>query len=454
MSTVNRLVTCINSLCAPNVSRFLESGKLDILLLDEFSQHISVLGTCPYIKDPSILSRYLDLIEQTPTAVICDADLSSYHVRLLQEWFPNREIHFYEMPFSQDKNLTCQFASGKTQAKSVIDHQLLPSIAQGNNVAIATDSRLYASKLEKIIRKHFPDIKLLLVNGKNRNEAAQREFLKNCDQEAKRYQVVIYSPVMQSGLSINAPFDQVFGFSHNIVLPTDFVQMLRRFRTVHQFTVVADLIPGRKGNEDWLARVQALQYAQRYVGNTDGVAVGEYDGFCEAERSRQVKLKALGGNGLFYLMQSRGFSMEYYQSPVQSESFKTCWKEAEAEVEKEERATIHQSPIVSASQYDELSHKVEPKLQEINSCERYRICEELGIEPVALKEGNIEFWQKIGLSRLRRFMQFPMPDGSHYQPQPDKEETSLCHRRFESIGIEVYRELLKPLFPNWDYQQS
>ena len=338
----------------------------------------------------------------------------SYHVRLLQEWFPERDIQFYEMPFSQDENLACQFATGKAQAKSVIDHQLLPAIAQGNKVAITTDNRLYAGKLESIIRKQFPDIELLLVHGKNKNEANQRDFLKHCDREAERYQVVIYTPAIQSGVSITTPFDQVFGFSHNIVLPTEFVQMLRRFRTVREFTVVADLIPCKKGNEDWLARVQALQYAERYVRNTDGVSVGEYDGFCEAERSRQVRLKALGGNGLFYLMQSRGFAMEYYQGKQQSESFELRWKATEEEVEKEERAAIQQSPIVSESQYDELSHKVEPGLQEICSCERYRICEELGIQPRTLKEEDIEFWQKVGLTRLRRFMQFPLPDGNHY----------------------------------------
>ncbi|MET4694480.1 plasmid replication protein, CyRepA1 family [Endozoicomonas lisbonensis] len=454
MATVDRLVTCINSLCAPNVSRFLESGKTDILLLDEFSQHISVLGTSPHIKDPSVLARYLDLIEQTPTVVICDADLSSYHVGLLQEWFPERDIQFYEMPYSKNVTFNCQFAVGKAQAKSVIDHQLLPSIARGKKIAIATDSRVYAGKLEKIIRKQFPDISMLLFHGKNRNEPEQMAFQKHFDQEAQRYQVIIYTPAIESGVSIQAPFDQVFGFSHNVVLPTKFVQMLRRFRSVEQFTVVADLIPGKKDNEDWLARVRALQYAERYVCNTDGVSVGEYDGFCEAERSRQVKLRALGGNGLFYLMQNRGFSMEYYQGKEQSESFELRWKATEEEVEKEERAAIQQSPIVSESQYEELSHKVEPRLQEICSCERYRICEELGIKPLALKEQDIEFWQKVGLTRLRRFMQFPLPGGSHYLPQPDQEGAAICHRRFESIGVEVYRELLKPLFSNWDYQQS
>ncbi len=153
MATVNRLVTCINSLCAPNVSRFLESGKPDVLFLDEFSQHISVLGTSPHIKDPSILSRYLDLIEQTSTVVICDADLSSYHVRLLQEWFPERHIQFYEMPCLRDKNLVCELSSGQKNAKSVIENQLLPSISQGQKVAITTDNRTYASQTGKTDKK-------------------------------------------------------------------------------------------------------------------------------------------------------------------------------------------------------------------------------------------------------------------------------------------------------------
>ena len=454
MPTVNRLVTCINSLCAPNVSRYLQSGKVDILLLDEFSQHISVLGTSPHIKDPSVLARYLDLIEQTPTVVICDADLSSYHVQLLQEWFPEREICCYEMPFSLSTDLVCEFTTGKTGAKSVVDQQILPLIAQGKKIAIATDNRVYAGKLEKIIRKQFPDISLLLYDGKNRNEPAQKAFQKDYDQEARRYQVIIYSPAIDSGISIQAPFDHVFGFSHNIVQPTKFVQMLRRFRSVRQFTVVADMNPGKKGNEDWLARLGALQYAERYVRNTDGVYVGEYDGFCEGERSRQVKLSALGGNGLFYLMQERGFTMEYYPSEVPSEGFEARWKAVEAEVEMEEVAAIRQSAIISSGQYDELSHKVEPRLQEILSCERFRICEELGIQPHQLKDVDIEFFKRVGLTRLRRFMQFPLPDGNHYQPQPDKENTPMCHRRFESIAVEVYHELLKPLFPGWDYQQS
>ncbi|MCW7552682.1 hypothetical protein NX722_08495 [Endozoicomonas gorgoniicola] len=358
MPAVNRLVTCINSLCAPNVSCYLQSGQPDILLLDEFSQHISVLGTCPHIKDPSVLSRYLDLIEQTPTVVICDADLSSYHVRLLQEWFPEKDIQFYEMPFSQNSGFVCEFATGKNGAKSVINQQVLPSIAQGRKIAIATDNRVYAGKLEKIIRKQFPDISLLRFDGQNRNEPDQKAFLQNCDQEAQRYQVIIYSPAIQSGVSIQAPFDQVFGFSHNIVLPTEFVQMLRRFRSARQFTVVADMIPAKKGNEDWLARLRALQYAERYVRNTDGVSVGEYDGFCEGERSRQVRLKALGGNGLFYLMQERGFIMEYHQSEVQPEGFEARWKEAETELEREEVAAVRQSAVISAEQYDQLSVSV------------------------------------------------------------------------------------------------
>ena len=152
-------------MCAPNVERFLASDKLDILLLDEFSQHISVLGTSPYIKDPKILNTYLDLIEKTSTVVICDADLSSHHVSLLQEWFPQRDIEFYEMPFSQDSELVCYFSVGKANSVAVVEHEVLPAIAQGKKIAIATDNKSYAQKLATTIYRQFPDTELLLVDG-------------------------------------------------------------------------------------------------------------------------------------------------------------------------------------------------------------------------------------------------------------------------------------------------
>ena len=454
MSGIDRLVTCINSLCAPNVERFLASAALDILLLDEFSQHISVLGTSPYIKDPKILKIYLDLIETISTVVICDADLSSHHINLLQEWFPEREICVYEMPFAQDETLNCHFSVGKMNAAAVVEHELLPAIARGEKVAIASDNRTYAEKLEGTIRKQFPDIELLLIDGTNRNEPAQRAFLKNSSEEAERYQVVIYTPAIQSGLSITAEFQQVFGFSHNIVLPTDFVQMLRRFRTAKQFTVVADIAARFGGNTDPLSRIQALEHASRYTVYRDDVYISEYDFFCESEKSRQIELRNLGANGLFILMENRGFAMHYHHPIPASERFGEQWQTLSAEIQQQEIETILRAPIISGTQYEQLSHKAEPRKQELYSCRRYKICDELGIVPTELKEADICFWQNTGLTRLRRFMTYPCSDGRQFQPRPDGDNLPLCHRRFEDIATKVYQDLLTPLFPNWNYTQS
>ena len=454
MSGIDRLVTCINSLCAPNVERFLASGALDILVLDEFTQHISSLGTSPYIKDPKILQTYLDLIEKTPTVVICDADLSSHHVSLLQEWFPDRDICFYEMPFTQDEAFDCHFSVGKANASAVVEHELLPAIAQGEKVAIASDNRTYAEKLEGIIRKQFPDINLLMIDGSNRNERAQRAFLKNSSEEAERYQVVIYTPAIQSGLSITAEFQQVFGFSHNIVLPTDFVQMLRRFRTVRQFTVVADIETRFGGNTDPLSRIKALEHTSRYTVYRENIRVSDYDFFCESEKARQIELRNLGGNGLHILMESRGFTMHYSNPVPASESFGEQWQTMSAEIQQREIEGILKAPIISGTQYEELAHKAEPRKQELYSCRRFKICDELGIVPTELTETDISFWLNTGLTRLRRFMQYPRSDGNQYQTKPDADNLPLCHRRFEDIAVKVYQDLLLSLFPNWDYTQS
>ena len=454
MSGIDRLVTCVNSLCAPNVERFLASGSLDILLLDEFTQHLSALGTSPYIKDPKILQTYLDLIETTSTVVISDADLSSHHISLLQEWFPDREICVYEMPFAQDDAFNCHFSVGKKNAAAVVEHELLPAIAQGEKIVIASDNRTYAEKLEGIIRKQFPDTKLLLIDGTNRNEPEQRAFLTNSSKEAERYQVVIYTPAIQSGLSITAEFQQVFGFSHNIVLPTEFVQMLRRFRTVRQFTVVADIEARFGGSTDPLSRIKALEHTSRYTTYRDNIRVSEYDFFCEAEKARQVELRNLGANGLFLLMENRGFAMHYSNPVTVSEHFGEQWQAMSAEIQQKEIEAILKAPIISSTQYDQLSHKAEPRKQELYSCRRYKICDELGIVTTELKEVDINFWLNTGLTRLRRFMYYPHSNGNQYQTKPDADNLPLCHRRFEDIAAKAYRDILSSLFPNWDYTQN
>ena len=442
MTGINRLVTCINSLCSPALSQFLAMGKPDVLILDEFSQHISVLATSPHIKDPSILSRYLDLIEQTSTVVICDADLSSYHIRLLQEWFPDRKVQCYDMPFPEHSDRSCHFSTGKQCAHAVVEQKLLPALARGERVAIATDSRCHACKLDEIVQKRLPHIPRLLIHGKNRTEQEQAAFLQDNRKVVHRYQLIIYTPAIQSGLSIDAPVDQVFGFSHNVILPTDFVQMLRRCRTTNTFNLVADLMPGKRGNEDWLARLQALQHAQRYNSNCDGVAIQEYDGFCERERSRHIRLRSLAANGLFYLMQSRGFTMHYDQSLTHSQAFKALWQEAEETVERKELKAVFTAPALSQPQFEQLNQKVDPSQQEQYSCERYRISEELGITANELQERDIRFWKNTGLTRLRRFMQFPLEKWSPLpvlSPMPEQRPfASVVLNRLVWTFIETY----------------
>ncbi|MGI9275222.1 MAG: hypothetical protein ACR2PT_10315, partial [Endozoicomonas sp.] len=90
-------------------------------------------------------------------------------------------------------------------------------------------------------------------------------------------------------------------------------------------------------------------------------------------------------------------------------------------------------------------------------CERFRVCNELGIEPEQLQENDVAFWQTIGLTRLRRFMLWPLSaqqGGGRYELQPDPDQMPLCHRRFEEIGVQVYWEILQPLFHGWDYSRE
>ncbi|MGI9276442.1 MAG: hypothetical protein ACR2PT_16560 [Endozoicomonas sp.] len=146
--------------------------------------------------------------------------------------------------------------------------------------------------------------------------------------------------------------------------------------------------------------------------------------------------------------------MHYSEPTSATEGFCHQWQDITEGIEQKEIVAFLQAPIISRTQYEELNHKTEPLKKEIYSCRRFMACDELGITPEVLTEEDVRFWMKTGITRLRRFMQYPRSDGSQYQPKPDAENLPLCHRSFEGIAVKVYHELLSPLFPGWDYTQS
>ena len=113
-------------------------------------------------------------------------------------------------------------------------------IAAGGNAWVACTSKAQADALADHLRDRFPDMRMLCVTRDNSQSDEVRDLLdaEGCPGFAA-FQVVIASPAISTGVSVDIKhFDQIFGFGRaGSVTATEFVQMLRRVRTVRQKTI-------------------------------------------------------------------------------------------------------------------------------------------------------------------------------------------------------------------------
>ena len=79
------------------------------------------------------------------------------------------------------------------------------------------------------------------------------------------------------------------------------------------------------------------------------------------------------------------------------------------------------------------------------SCQRYRICQELGIDPSQLAENDCDFWLDTGARKFRRACLTPHEHNLSLEASEDDRETALCHRKYESLEQKYLHYLTEPL---------
>lgn len=85
---------------------------------------------------------------------------------------------------------------------------LLDAIERGKRVAIPTGSRGQGRRLYRLIRKRFPGKRIACIDGRDSFASLRSDFAKGSDDwiAANQPDVLIYSPVFNSGVSIERPY--------------------------------------------------------------------------------------------------------------------------------------------------------------------------------------------------------------------------------------------------------
>lgn len=211
----------VNSLNALKFKRFIQ--EVDLVVIDEASQVIShVLGG--EVKNRQSVWETLNfVVKNTPNVILSDADIDARCAEMIGTGYK-----LFRKPAAH---------VGITVQTGDINHVRALAIASACKMTtlIACDAVKEALALAKSIEKQGGPA-ALVITADNAQWPEQAAFIANPN--ATTHQVVIYSPVITSALSITSGhFKAHYGVFQGQVVPSDAIQMLRRDRTAKSFTV-------------------------------------------------------------------------------------------------------------------------------------------------------------------------------------------------------------------------
>lgn len=212
----------VNSLSAAKFKDFIESA--DTVIIDEASQVIShVLGGEVKARE-AVWNALNFVVKKAPTVVMADADINARCVEM---------IGWDHTLYSIKRN-----HNDITVKTGDLDHVrglVIEAAAGGENVLVSCDGAKSAKALAAAIKKRS-GVEALVITSESAKWEAQADFI--ADPNSTAHQVVIYSPVITSALSITSGhFTKHFGLFTGQVVPSDAIQMLRRDRTAKEFIV-------------------------------------------------------------------------------------------------------------------------------------------------------------------------------------------------------------------------
>jgi hypothetical protein len=225
----HRIGLCVDSLGKINPDEF--AGG--IVVIDEFMQvlhHLLLSHTCNQNgKRPALLARLGQIIRVAKLVILADADAADIGINYFQTLRgPNSPIHLIRNDY-QPAGFPVRFLAAKQD--DAIVAEILADLSAGRKIFIATDSLNGSEALKQLIDNLKSAPRGLIINSKTSSEPEQRDFITNPNQAVHRYDWILATPSLSTGVSIEIDhFEKVYGLFYGVTTDADAAQALNRVR--------------------------------------------------------------------------------------------------------------------------------------------------------------------------------------------------------------------------------
>ncbi|MEN8173632.1 MAG: plasmid replication protein, CyRepA1 family, partial [Chloroflexota bacterium] len=271
---------------------FTGNEQLDVIVLDESDLNFQHLfgGTFSGFERTKTFNILKGLVKNAEYVICCQAQITQVTMEFLRVC-GREDIHVIRNESQRYEGLKTDLFAKKADNKMRLDEV----IEKGNPVAVPCTSAKFARGLALELSRKFPNRRVFEIDRDNCNDPEQAKFLANLATELKKIDVLIYTPVIEQGVSFDEPrFKYVVGFcdaGEGFGTPDGFAQMLFRSRYVEQLSLHVD---PRIDSQPTDTAEYLLEAATRYnttckAVEIDGKLCGVFEITDEVRLAAQIK---------------------------------------------------------------------------------------------------------------------------------------------------------------------
>ena len=424
------------AVCLPSIKSFkLRSfvGGVSYLAIDEISQNLRFTASkeCK-VKGADSEAIYFELkklVSECEQIVVADASIDNKTLRFFEGALPNTKFNIIQQK-PKDTGRQCFIY----QEMGDLIYRVLSEVTINNgNVWLAIESADRSANVGAYFEQQ--GLNVLVINSKNKGNKAQKQFLSNPEKYSKDYQIVIASPVISSGISIehhdNPHFTLIAGIaSGHRICPTDFMQMLARVRYIPDYHVC---LLGNNERDNKITEKSFLSgyrlSAQLEGGNLVQNEYSEFKAICEAE---SIKYRADFANGFYWVMQHFMFNVSHVLDSNAYDFMKQEIKEIAQVRNAEELNFLMTADPITKEEAERLEIADKTEIESLQ-LQAYISRKLLGYPwDHQLSEIDVEMAQNV-----RRIVRFSRYKG--LKPKKDDVDKNIALRAYDSAQIKAYR---------------
>lgn len=452
------MAVCLPSIMSLPLKPFID--RASYLAIDEISQNLryTAVGkiTVKGADHESVFMQLKELVRSSKKVVAADASIDEMTLSFFEDARPNERFTIVEQ-LPKNTGRECHVYQDMGDLIGAIDVEL----KSGGNVWIAVESADRAMALERFFtQKMTGDYSCMLICGENSDDELRKEFTGNIEEESRKYRIVIASPSISSGVSVehqkplinedgqevkdsngktiftsNPHFTMIAGIAsgHNIA-PTDFMQMLARVRYIKDYHVCL-MANNEKNNR---ISTESIITGQKKAAELEHKTIKEND-FTEFRASVVVNnalYRADFASGFYWIMEYYKFNVVRHLDTTVFDFLKSGLKDTAKELKNERIISLMTAPpFKTQDEADALENKNNRTQLENIRIEAHKMRNILSLQiDDALTERDIDMAQNI--KRLVRFCRF-----NGLVPKQDDSEKNIALRRFDHAQADCYKML-------------